>query len=73
VGFSPRIANTAARWPAVLALVEAGEDVGLVTAGVERFRFDGVSFCQVTPTTPIGVALAWRIQENPALSKRFLP
>jgi DNA-binding transcriptional LysR family regulator len=71
-GFSPRIANTAARWPAVLALVEAGEGVGLVTAGVERFRFNGVSFCQVTPTTPIGVALAWRMQEKSSIVKAFL-
>jgi DNA-binding transcriptional LysR family regulator len=71
-GFSPRIANTAARWPAVLALVEAGEGVGLVTAGVERFHFDGVSFCQVTPTTPIGVALAWRTQEKSSIVRAFL-
>lgn len=71
-GFSPRIANTAARWPAVLALVEAGEGIGLVTAGVERFRFSGVSFCQLTPTTPIGVALAWRTQEKSSIVKAFL-
>ena len=71
-GFSPRIANTAARWPAVLALVEAGEGVGLVTAGVERFRFSGVSFCPVTPTTPIGVALAWRMEEKSSIVKAFL-
>jgi DNA-binding transcriptional LysR family regulator len=71
-GFSPQIANTAARWPAVLALVEAGEGVGLVTAGVERFRFSGVSYCQLTPTTPIGVALAWRTQEHSSIVKEFL-
>jgi DNA-binding transcriptional LysR family regulator len=71
-GFSPQIANTAARWPAVLALVEAGEGVGLVTAGVERFRFSGVSFSQLTPKTSIGVALAWRTQENSSIVKAFL-
>jgi len=71
-GFSPQIANTAARWPAVLALVEAGEGVGLVTAGVERFQFSGVSFSQLTPKTFIGVALAWRTQENSSMVKAFL-
>ena len=72
VGFSPQIANTAARWPAVLALVEAGEGIGLVTAGVERFRFSGVSFSQLTPKTSIGVALAWRTQEDSSIVKAFL-
>jgi len=71
-GFSPQIANTAARWPAVLALVEAGEGVGLVTAGVQRFRFSGVSFCQVTPTRSIGVALAWRTNEKSRIVEAFL-
>jgi DNA-binding transcriptional LysR family regulator len=71
-GFSPQIANTAARWPAVLALVEAGEGVGLVTAGVERFQFSGVSFSQLTPKTFIGVALAWRTHENSSMVKAFL-
>jgi len=71
-GFSPQIANTAARWPAVLALVEAGEGVGLVTAGVERFQFSGVSFSQLSPKTFIGVALAWRTQENSSIVKAFL-
>lgn len=72
VGFSPQIANTAARWPAVLALVEAGEGVGLVTAGVQRFRFSGVSFCRVSPTKSIGVALAWRTNEKSRLVEAFL-
>jgi len=72
VGFSPQIANTAARWPAVLALVEAGEGVGLVTAGVQRFRFSGVSYCQVTPTRSIGVALAWRANEESRIVEAFL-
>ena len=71
-GFSPHVANTAARWPAVLALVEAGEGVGLVTAGVQRFRFSGVSFCQLTPTRSIGVALAWRTKERSSLVEAFL-
>jgi DNA-binding transcriptional LysR family regulator len=71
-GFSPQIANTAARWPAVLALVEAGEGIGLVTAGVERFQFGGVSYSPLTPRTFIGVALAWRTQENSSIVKAFL-
>jgi DNA-binding transcriptional LysR family regulator len=71
-GFSPQIANTAARWPAVLALVEAGEGVGLVTAGVERFRFSGVAFSPLSPKTSIGVALAWRMQENSTIVNAFL-
>jgi DNA-binding transcriptional LysR family regulator len=71
-GFSPQIANTAARWPAVLALVEAGEGVGLVTAGVQRFRFSGVSFCQLTPTRSIGVTLAWRTNEKSRIVEAFL-
>jgi DNA-binding transcriptional LysR family regulator len=71
-GFSPQVANTAARWPAVLALVEAGEGVGLVTAGVQRFRFSGVSFCQLTPTRSIGVTLAWRTNEKSRIVEAFL-
>jgi DNA-binding transcriptional LysR family regulator len=71
-GFSPKIANTAARWPAVLTLVEAGEGIGLVTAGVRRYRFSNLVYCELTPTTSAGVVLAWRKDHSSEILRGFL-
>ncbi len=71
-GFSPRIANSSGRTPAVLTLVAAGEGISLMTAGVKRFLFKELIFCKLTPTASMGLVIAWRSQEKSSIVEGFL-
>ena len=71
-GFSPRIANISGRTPAVLTLVAAGEGISLMTAGVKRFLFKELVFCQLEPTAVMGLVIAWRAQERSRIVSAFL-
>ncbi len=71
-GFSPHIANMSGRTPAVLTLVAAGEGISLMTAGVKRFLFKELVFCQLTPTSSMGLVVAWRIRDNSRIVAAFL-
>ena len=71
-GFSPHIANMSGRTPAVLTLVAAGEGISLMTAGVKRFLFKERVFCQLTPTSSMGLVVAWRIRDNSRIVAAFL-
>jgi DNA-binding transcriptional LysR family regulator len=71
-GFSPRIANMSGRTPAVLTLVAAGEGISLMTAGVKRFLFKELVFCQLKPTTSMGLVIAWRAQDRSRIVEAFL-
>ncbi len=71
-GFSPRIANMSGRTPAVLTLVAAGEGISLMTAGVKRFLFKELVFCKLTPTSSMGLVVAWRAQNKSRILEAFL-
>jgi DNA-binding transcriptional LysR family regulator len=72
-GFSPRIAHTASRWSAVLTLVEAGEGVGLVPAGLWALMSSQVVSCRIHPNTAhLGVVLAWSPENETGLQRAFL-
>jgi DNA-binding transcriptional LysR family regulator len=62
-GFSPKVANTSATWTGILTLVEAGEGIGIVPAGVKHLRNKGLSFSPLLPATlSMGLSVVW----NPA-------
>lgn len=72
-GFSPEIVNTSATWAGVLTLVESGEGIALVPAGVRHLRTRGVVFRRLEPeTVKVGLALAWRSQSLGMLQQDFL-
>jgi DNA-binding transcriptional LysR family regulator len=68
-GFSPQIANTSATWSGVLTLVEAGEGIALVPAGVKKLRMRGLAFRPLGPgALSLGIAAVWNPRnEGPAL------
>lgn len=68
-GFSPNIVNTSSTWSGVLTLVEAGEGVALVPAGVRHLRTRGLVFCNLAPETLfVGLSAVWNPRRvGPAL------
>lgn len=68
-GRSPVIANTSSTWSGVLTLVEAGEGVALVPAGVKHLRTRGLVFCPLRPETLfLGISAVWNPRHmGPAL------
>ena len=68
-GMTPVIANTSTTWSGVLTLVEAGEGVALVPAGVKHLRTRGLVFCQLEPPTlKLGLSVVWNPRHvGPAL------
>lgn len=68
-GFSPRIVNTSATWSGILTLVEAGEGVGLVPAGVRHLQTRNITFSKLVPNhLSLGLSVAWNPKnQGPAL------
>ena len=68
-GVAPLIANTSTTWSGVLTLVEAGEGVALVPAGVRQLRTRGLVFCKLVPETlSLGLSAVWNPRHmGPAL------
>ena len=68
-GTTPRIANTSTTWSGVLTLVEAGEGVALVPAGVKHLRTRGLVFCSLDPEVLwLGLSVVWNPRHaGPAL------
>ena len=68
-GFSPAIANTSSTWSGVLTLVEAGEGIALVPAGVRQLRSRGLVFRRLVPETLfLGLSAVWNPRHvGPAL------
>lgn len=68
-GHTPVIANTSTTWSGVLTLVEAGEGVALVPAGVRHLRTRGLVFCRLRPESLfLGLAAVWNPRRlSPAL------
>lgn len=65
----PVIADTSTTWSGVLTLVEAGEGVALVPAGVQHLRTQGLVFCKLRPAAlSLGLAAVWNPRHvGPAL------
>ncbi len=68
-GLTPDIANTSTTWSGVLTLVEAGEGVALVPAGVRHLRTRGLAFCRLKPQSLyLGLSAVWNPRRvGPAL------
>jgi DNA-binding transcriptional LysR family regulator len=68
-GFSPHIVNTSETWSGVLTLVEAGEGVALVPAGVRHLQTKGLTFSTLLPDElTLGLSVAWNPRnQGPAL------
>ncbi len=72
-GFSPEIVNTSATWAGVLTLVESGEGVSLVPAGVRHLRTRGVVFRALKPeTVQVGLTVTWNPQNEGVIQQDFL-
>jgi DNA-binding transcriptional LysR family regulator len=72
-GFSPHIANTSERWSGVLTLVEAGEGIGLVPAGVRRLQAPSLTFRTLIPNElSMGLSVAWNPRNNGPALQEFL-
>ena len=72
-GFSPQIVNTSATWSGVLTLVEAGEGIALVPAGVRHLRTKGLAFSELSPNTlSLGLSVAWNPRNEGAALNDFL-
>jgi DNA-binding transcriptional LysR family regulator len=72
-GFSPKIAHTASRWSAVLALVEAGEGIGIGPAGLWTLMSDEIVSCRLRPETAYrDVVLAWSPENESNKQKAFI-
>ena len=63
------VANTSGTWAGVLTLVEAGEGIALVPAGVRQLRTRGLSFSRLRPEEFfLGLAAVWNPRRvGPAL------
>ncbi len=68
-GMPQIVANTSTTWSGVLTLVEAGEGVALVPAGVRHLRTRGLAFCRLRPETLfLGLSAVWNPRRvGPAL------
>ncbi len=72
-GFSPEIVNTSTTWAGVLTLVESGEGVSLVPAGVRHLRTRGVVFRRLRPeTVRVGLSVAWHPERAGVILRDFL-
>jgi DNA-binding transcriptional LysR family regulator len=72
-GFTPNVVNTSSTWSGVLALVEAGEGIGLVPSGARHFHSPGLTFCAMRPrTTHVGVSVAWNPRNEGPVVRDFL-
>ena len=72
-GFSPTVVNTSSTWSGVLTLVEAGEGIALVPAGVRQLRIRGLAFCRLSPETLfVGLAAVWNPQHVGLALEAFL-
>ncbi len=72
-GFSPNIVTTSESWSGVLTLVDSGEGVALVPAGVRHLRTPGLVFLELRPqTTHVGVSVAWNPQNEGPVVRDFL-
>ncbi len=71
--FSPEVANTSATWSGVLTLVEAGEGVALVPAGVRHLRTRGLAFCPLEPAElSLGLSAVWNPRHGGPALEAFL-
>lgn len=60
-GFMPQIVNTSPTWAGVLTLVEAGEGVALVPAGVRHLRTRGLAYRPLMPNRlSLGLSVVWK-------------
>ena len=72
-GFSPLIVNTASTWAGVLTLVEAGEGIALVPAGVRHLRTKGLAYSTLTPNKlSLGLSVAWNPMNQGVALQEFL-
>ncbi|MGI4827889.1 MAG: LysR family transcriptional regulator [Janthinobacterium lividum] len=72
-GLTPTIANTSTTWSGVLTLVESGEGVALVPAGMRSARTRGVSFCKLLPETLfLGLSVVWNPRHTGPALEAFL-
>ncbi len=72
-GSSPEIVNTSATWSGVLTLVEAGEGIALVPAGVRHLRTKGLSFSKLTPNSlSLGLSVVWNPNNKSVALQDFL-
>ena len=72
-GFSPNVVNTSATYSGVLTLVEAGEGVALVPAGVRHLRSKGVVFNELVPKTlSLGLSVVWNSLNEGVALQEFL-
>ena len=72
-GFSPEIVNTSETWAGVLTLVESGEGIALVPAGVRHLRTRGVIFRHLEPeTVRVGVSLVWNPENLGIIQQDFM-
>jgi DNA-binding transcriptional LysR family regulator len=72
-GFSPQIASTSGTWSGVLTLVEAGEGIALVPAGVRNLRTRGLAFRPLGPgLLSLGIAAVWNPKNEGAALIEFL-
>ncbi len=72
-GFSPEIVNSSATWSGILTLVESGEGIAFVPAGVRHLRTPGLVFSEVLPeTTHVGMSIAWDPRKEGPLVLDFL-
>jgi len=68
-GFSPQIVNTSETWSGILTLIESGEGVALVPAGVRHLQTKGLAFSRLLPDElSLGVSVVWNpANQGPAL------
>ncbi len=72
-GFSPRLHNELNNMNSVLATVEAGEGVAIITASARNLRADNVSFFRLQPDdVRIDFVAAWQKKEPSIALKLFL-
>ena len=72
-GFSPEVVNTSATWAGVLTLVESGEGIALVPAGVRHLRTRGVIFRRLEQdAVRVGLAVAWNPENQSVIQQDFL-
>ncbi|HTV15354.1 MAG TPA: LysR substrate-binding domain-containing protein [Acidobacteriaceae bacterium] len=72
-GFSPRLYHELNNMNSVLATVEAGEGVAIITASARNLRADHVSFFRLQPDeVRIDFVAAWQKRQLPVALKLFL-
>jgi len=72
-GFSPRLHNELNNMHSVLATVEAGEGVAIVSATARNLRADNVSFFRLEPdNVRVDFVAAWKKKEPSVVLQQFL-